>query len=280
MQPYWKVFCWFVVWLVFLLDQLHTLVHSSGVGMRKCFKAPSSPSSVIKTHQKIKIILCLTKSWPRAYLGSVEEELTRCSDPNTFVSLQYPTNGSTSGDRNSDGRARYRSWNDAAWPPEYSVCVKCTQLAVYNWLTNTPLQVHPHPRRCVSCGQDKRAFSSLQIPPRFYWQKIIEADKCYWKKKRTKYRRGPQLTVVLCVVFLSPSSLWAVWAARGCPESSSPLPGLGQDDSLGGLLSKECWIKPIPIPQFPDTRLYALLECLTTAGIFYFFSGKQVLTMF
>lgn len=59
----------------------------------------------------------------------------------------------------------------------------------------------------------------------------------------------------------------SVWAARGCLESSLHLPGSGQDDSLGGLPSKECRIKPIPIPQFPDTRILAFLECLTTAGM-------------
>lgn len=130
-----------------------------------------------------------------------------------------------------------------------SGCGQGTHLPVYNWLTNTPLHRFTP---CFSWGQDKRAFSSLQIsPPKVYRQKIPRLTSVTGKnkqKKRTKYRWGPQLTVVLCVVFLSPSSLWAVWAARGCLESSS------QDDCLGGLPSKECWIKPIPIPQFPDTR--------------------------
>lgn len=151
-----------------------------------------------------------------------------------------------------------------------SVCVTGTHLPVYNWLTNTPLQVH---RRCASCGQDKRAFSSLQIPPEVYQQKIPRLTSVTGKKKkRTKYRWGPQLTVVLCVVFLSPSSLWAVGQPGVVWSPPHTCQALGQDDCLGGLPSRECWIKPIP--QFPDTRLFAFLECLTTAGMlcFFFFS--------
>lgn len=178
------------------------------------------------------------------------------------------------------------------------MCGTGTHLPVYNWLTNTPLHVHC---RCASCGQDKHAFSSLQIPPWGLSAENTEVDKCYWKKKRTKYRWGPQLTVVLCVVFLSPSSFWAVWAARGCLKPSSYMPGLGQHDCLGGLPSKECWIKSIPIPQFPDTQLFAFPQsmphhcrhALWGCGVFFwlfcwfvlfsgvfFWSGKQVISMF
>ncbi|KAF2984767.1 hypothetical protein EK904_006177 [Melospiza melodia maxima] len=42
-----------------------------------------------------------------------------------------PISGSTSGDRSSAGRARYRSWNEAAWAPSTQGC-SCTFLPVYN----------------------------------------------------------------------------------------------------------------------------------------------------
>lgn len=45
---------------------------------------------MMKTHKKIKIILCLTQSWPRAYLASAGEELSVCSDaiPLCLCSIQ------------------------------------------------------------------------------------------------------------------------------------------------------------------------------------------------
>lgn len=41
------------------------------------------------------------------------------------VSLQYPINGSTSGDRNSEGRALYQNWSDTDSSPVSSVLGLC-----------------------------------------------------------------------------------------------------------------------------------------------------------
>lgn len=98
----------------------------------------------------------------------------------------------------------------------------------------------------------------LKYPLKVLWTEYIKVYECYRKKKRntkrTKYKSGPQLTVVLCVVFPSPSPLW--WARKDSVRSESSWP---RRSAEGG------WFNG----RTPKLNLFLLLDSQTFLSLLF-----------